>query len=116
MASGTALTTKLMVMVGNEQFNAPTSYTNIAVLVAGTEFVANTEYTFTNTTGGVVCSIKLKATQVSNTTALERAEPVISEEYPLTLLEDEAFVFTPGGGGTQATVNIVKDKVGVTTE
>jgi hypothetical protein len=44
--SGTALPTKLQVMVGNEQFNAPTAYTNIAVSVAGTGFVANNEYTF----------------------------------------------------------------------
>ncbi len=73
-----------MVMVGNEQFNAPTSYTNIAVEIAGTGFVANTEYTFTNTTGAVVYSMKLKATQV-NAGALQRAEPLISEEYPLTL-------------------------------
>ena len=115
-SSAPLLNTKLMVMVGNEQFNAPTSYTNIAVEIAGTGFVANTEYTFTNTTGGVVYSMKLKATQVSNTGSLQRAEPLISEEYPLTLLAEKAFVFTPGGGGTQATVYVVKAKVGVTTE
>jgi hypothetical protein len=114
--SGTALTTQLTVMVGNEQFNAPTSYTIIAVEIAGTGFVANNKYTFTNTTGCVVYSMKLKATQVGNAGALERAEPLISEEYPLTLLADKAFTFTPGGGGTQATVYIVKAKVKVTTQ
>ena len=113
-SSAPLLNTKLRVMVGNEQFNAPTSYTNIAVSVAGTGFVANTEYIFTNTTGGVVYSMKLKATQVSNAGALERAEPLISEDYPLTLLAEKALVFTPVGG-TQATVYIVKSRVGITS-
>ena len=110
-----ALPTALQVMVGNEQFNAPTSYTNIAISAGGTGFVLNTEYIFTNTTGAVVYSMKLKATQLGNNGALARAEPLISEEYPLTLLADKAFTFAPGGGGTQATVYIVKAKVGVTT-
>jgi hypothetical protein len=113
-SSAPLLNTKLRVMVGNEQFNAPTSYTNIAVSVAGTGFVANTEYTFSNTTGAVVYTMKLKATQV-NAGALERAEPLISENYPLTLLAEKALVFTPGGG-TQATVYIVTAKVGITTQ
>jgi hypothetical protein len=110
-----ALTTPLNVMVGNEQFNSPTSYTNIAVSVAGTGFVLNDEYTFTNTTGAVVYTMKLKATQVSNTGALQRAEPLISEGYPLTLLAEKALAFTPGAG-TQATVYVVKSKVGITTQ
>jgi hypothetical protein len=80
-----ALTTPLNVMVRNEQFNSPTSYTNIAVSVAGTGFVLINEYTFTNMTGAVVYTMKLKATQVSNTGALQRAEPLISEDYALTL-------------------------------
>ena len=58
--------------------------------------------------------MKLKATQV-NAGKLERAEPLISENYPLTLLAEKALVFTPGGG-TQATVYIVKSRVGITTQ
>ena len=103
-SSAPLLNTKLRVMVGNEQFNATTSYTNIAVEIAGTGVAANTEYTFTNTTAGVVYTMKLKATQVSGTGSL----------YPLTLLAEKALVFTPNGG-TQATVYIVKSRVGITS-
>ena len=110
-----ALPTALQVMVGDEQFNAPTSYTNIAISAGGTGFVLNQEYIFTNTTGAVVYSMKLKATQVSNTGALQRAEPLLSENYALTQLSNKAFTFTPANA-TQATVYIVKAKVGVTTE
>ena len=57
----------------------------------------------------------VKATQVGVGGALERAEPLISEEYVLTLLAEKALTCTPTGG-TQATMYIVKSEVGIITQ
>jgi hypothetical protein len=112
--SGAPLTQTLDVFVGNEAFLNPQSSNNIKVTVAGSKFVVGQQYTFLSANGYEVI---LSATQIGNDGALVKASSLLSQEYPLTLLAEQALTCTPSViGATQATLYIVKSTVITNTQ